>query len=324
MTEKRERWAIGIEIGGTKLQVVLGNTSGALGEIRRGGVDPSAGAAGILAWFEAQVPAALEAARDQGCAPACIGVGFGGPVESATGRVLTSHQIAGWQGLELRRWFEERFGLPTVVANDANAAGWAEYCLGAGKGTRQFCYMNIGSGIGGALVVDGRLYDGQGFGAGEIGHTYVPDWTGPPGTADKLEHLCSGWAIERRVRAWSDLDAQSPLGRLCGGDAQAITCAMLAQAAEEGDSRALEEIERVAGSVAWAVANVMTLFHPERLALGGGVSLMGEVLIEPLRREVAKRVFGPFRERYAIVPCALAESVVLAGAILLALSGEHT
>lgn len=322
MKELRDRCALGVEIGGTKLQMAIGNGEGTLGEVLRSKVTPDAGAAGILAWFEEHVPAVLEAARREGHTPESIGVGFGGPVASATGRVLTSHQITGWQGLELRRWFEDRFALPAVIANDANAAGWAEYCVGAGTGTQQFCYMNIGSGIGGALILDGRLYDGQGFGAGEIGHTYVPDWTAPPGAAAKLEDLCSGWAIERRVRAWTDLDAQSPLGKRCGNNAQAITCAMLADAARQGDARALAEIEHVAESVSWAVANLIALFHPERLALGGGVSLMGEVLLEPLRCEVAKRVFGPFRDRYAIVPCALAESVVLAGAVLLALQGE--
>ncbi|HNR30129.1 MAG TPA: ROK family protein [Candidatus Hydrogenedentes bacterium] len=305
-----------VEIGGTKLQVALGRPDGTILATRRGAVDPAGGAAGILAWIEGETHRLIDATGTQ---PTGIGVGFGGPVDSATGAVLVSHQIAGWEGFALRPWFEDRFHAPAIIANDANAAGWAEYCLGAGRGTRYFCYMNIGSGIGGALILDGRLLDGQGRGAGEIGHTYVPDWrSGAPGAADKLEHLCSGWAIEQRLRARRDYPPDSPIMRLCNGDPAAIDCAALAEAARAGDPDALDEIDRVADSVGIALANVITLFHPERIALGGGVSLMGDVLIAPVRRNVARRVFGPFRDRYEIVPCALAESVVIVGALLLA------
>lgn len=306
---------VGVEIGGTKLQVALGKADGTILYTRRGSVAPELGATGILAWLEREVGSLISEASPR---PAAIGVGFGGPVESATGAVLVSHQIAGWEGFALKPWFEERFGLPTVVANDANAAGWAEYRCGAGQGTRQFCYMNIGSGIGGALVIDGRLHDGQGRGAAEIGHTYVPDWTvDAPGVADKLENLCSGWSIERRLRATCVLP-DGPLAQHCGGNPETLTCLMLADAARQGDAFALAELDRIAGAVGIALSNVITLVHPERVAMGGGVSLMGDILLEPIRRHVAGRVFGPYKGRYEILPCALGESVVIVGALLLA------
>jgi len=316
--------AVAVEIGGTKLQVAVGTETGGVHMVRRGSVDPERGAPGILHWIEQAVSALLDnpETRRHG-APAVIGVGFGGPVESATGRVLTSHQIAGWKGVELKQWFEERFSMPACVANDANAAGWGEYCQGAGRGTQNFCYMNIGSGIGGALILNGTLYDGQGLGAGEIGHTYVPDWRTPePGGADKLENLCSGWAIEKRLHRLADLKPDSPLWRICGGRTQTLTCAMLAEAAQAGDSCAQDEIEHVAAAVGLALSNLITLFHPERIALGGGVSLMGDMLMGPIRERVANLVFGPFQQHYEIVPCALGESVVLVGSALLALSAR--
>ena len=310
---------LGAEIGGTKLQLALGRPSGEILETRRGVAPAEQGAGGILGWFEREVPAALERAEDLDGTVRAMGVGFGGPVDSATGRALASFQVAGWEDIALRHWFEERFGLPTIVSNDTNAGGWAEYCLGAGQGTRHFFYTNIGSGIGGALILDGRLHDGQGFGAGEMGHTYVPDWTADvPGAADKLENLCSGWAIERRVRAMPDPAPATPLGKRCAGAAAKITCAMLGDAAREGDAVALAEIERVAQSIGLAITNVITLFHPERVALGGGVLLMGDVLLDPIRRFIDDHVFDPYRGHYEIVPCALGESVVLAGALLLA------
>ncbi len=310
---------IGVEIGGTKLQAALGTSTGEIVRSVRGNASAHLGAKAILEWFLESIPPLLKEAETRGRAVKSIGVGFGGPVETTTGKALVSHQVGGWSGFPLKEWFEERFSLPTSVANDANAAGWAEYCLGTGRGTRNFVYNNIGSGIGGALIVDGRLHDGQGIGAGEIGHTYVPDWSANvPGASIKLEDLCSGWSIERRMRAIPRLEPGSPLHELVGGDPGAITCPLLAQAAGQGDKVALEEIDRVAGSVGLALANVITLFHPERIALGGGVSLMGDVLLVPLRASVERYVFGPYRGRYDIHPCALAESAVIAGALLLA------
>ncbi len=305
---------IGIEIGGTKLQVALGTAEGSILDRRRASVDREKGAAGILEWT------AFEARRFfEDSDVAAIGIGFGGPVDSETGQALVSHQIEGWNNLPIRHWFQERFHVPVVVANDANAAGWAEYCLGAGKGTRQFMYMNIGSGIGGALIIDGALYDGQGRGACELGHTWVPDWTVPaPGAVDKLENLCSGWAIERRLRGRTDLDHDTVLCRLCAGHPQRLTCALLAEAARQGDPQALAEIDAIARTLGIALGNAVTLFHPQRIALGGGVSLMGEVLLHPLRENLRLRIFGPYRDSVHLTPCTLAEDVVVVGALLLA------
>ncbi len=314
--------AIGVEIGGTKLQLALGDAAGNIHLVRRGQVAQQEGAQGILAWIEQELPPFLEEVKEQGyAAPVAIGVGFGGPIETETGTVLVSHQIKGWKGVALKQWFAERFPYPVTIANDSNAAGWAEYCCGAGKGTRNFCYNNIGSGIGGALVLDGHLWDGAGRGASEIGHTYVADWTSDtPGAMDKLEHLCSGWSIEKRLHSYDSLPAGTPLHQLCDGDPSKLTCPMLAEAAHRGDAVALAEIDHIARAMGAALSNVITLFHPQRLAMGGGVSLMGDILLDPIRNYTEQLVFGPFQNQYEIVPCALGENVVTVGALLLALS----
>ena len=320
-----ENLLLALEIGGTKLQAALGTSGGAIVQSRRGAA-PSGGADAILRWFDGEVPPLLESAPTPVRA---IGVGFGGPVDSAAGKVLVSHQVEGWENVELARWFTERFGIPARIFNDSNAAGWAEYRLGAGRGTRNFMYSNIGSGIGGALVIDGTLHDGQGFGAGEVGHTWVADWEAADGksadgksaechTATKLENICSGWAIERRLRAMQNLDSASPLYGLCDGKPETLTCAMLGEAARQADPKATAEINRVAKSIGMALANAVTLFHPEKIALGGGVSLLGDILLDPVRRYANAFAFGPFQNRFEVVPCELGESVVLAGALLLA------
>jgi glucokinase len=309
---------LGIEIGGTKLQIGVGDADGNVTILVRQKAPAAEGASAILAWIQSAVNDVLQQEPWRGGIRG-IGIGFGGPVETSTGTVLVSHQVHGWAGMALKSWSERVFGLPTIVANDANAAGWAEYRRGIGRGTDPFFYMNIGSGIGGSLVFHGMLYDGQGCGAGEIGHTYVP-WWDADGTerAVKLEEVCSGWAIERRIRQWHDLAPQSPLYKLCEGRPERLTCAHLGEAARQGDARAREEIDRVARTLALALCNVLALFQPKRIALGGGVPLMGDVLLEPLRRYTAAYVFGPMRDRYEILPCALGETVVVVGAVLLA------
>lgn len=308
--------SLAIEIGGTKLQAATGTSDGTILNSVRGAVDPQRGPDGILDWISKVLPVLIAEAETP---PTAIGVGFGGPVDSATGNPITSHQVSGWDNVPLRPWLEERFGLPVSVHNDANAAGWAEYKLGAGRGTEHFVYMNIGSGIGGALVLNAKLHNGQGLGACEIGHTLIPDWImDSPRVPVKLEDRCSGWNIEQRIRGWQDLPTDSPLAELCNQDPTTLSCAMLGEAARRNDPLAIAEIDQIAAGIAVSLANVVTLLHPERIAVGGGVGLMGETLLSPLRVHLNHLVFGPYRGRYELVPCVLEESVVIVGALMLA------
>lgn len=176
---------LGVEIGGTKLQVGVCDRRGRLKRLVRVRVERRRGRAGILRQLEATIPALLRTHKIRR-----IGVGFGGPVDSAIGKVVTSFQVPGWRGFALRRWFERRFKLPVTVENDTNCATLAEALAGAGRGKRKVFYTNVGTGVGGGLVIDGALYNGR-FGAMEIGHT----WIGKRET----ESLVSGLAIERGV-----------------------------------------------------------------------------------------------------------------------------
>ena len=363
-------YILGVEIGGTKLQLAIGGADGVPLYIAQGRVNAGEGAQGILRWLEGNVPGVIAKAREFSGEIAGIGVGFGGPVETAAGRVMVSNQIGGWSGFELKDWFQRKFCLPASVFNDSNAACWGEYKCGFGAGTKNFCYMNIGSGIGGGLVLGGALYDGQGFGAAEFGHTYVPDWTPAysdkeaevrskttagnngeikiadyesagfintgcanavsdcdlditipskyfPVRAIKLELICSGWSIEKRLRHPGYVPPDSALIKLCGGDIARITCGMLGATAEGGDSFALSEIDRVARSIAIALANVLCIASPERIAMGGGVMNLGETLLSPIRRHLKEYEFISNSGTYLIEKCKLDESIVLSGAILL-------
>jgi len=315
---------LAVEIGGTKLQAAPGTPGGDLFDVRRLSVEPGWTATDILEWVVETLTRLRNEVEAAGDSAGAVGVGFGGPVESLTGRILTSHQVEGWTGFPLKAYLEEKTGLPVRVENDANTAGWGEYVRGAGRGSRTMVYMNIGSGIGGALICDGRLYNGQGIGAAEVGHTRVPVLDRGEGEPafDTLEHLSSGWAIEQRARFSWTADRGGPLAELTGRDPGKITTPLLAEAARRGDEYALAEIDRAARTLGIAVANVITLFCPERYVIGGGVALMGDVLFEPLRRYADDYVIECFRGRYEIVPAGLEQDVVLVGALLLAGEGR--
>jgi glucokinase len=318
---------LGIEIGGTKLQVGIGPGDGTLVDLWRGTVDVAAGGEGIRRQIVAAVPELLARCRLARSQLQGVGIGFGGPVDDATHTVIKSHQVEGWDGFPLADWVSDLLGLPAVLGNDANVAGLAEALFGAGKGLSPIFYITIGSGIGGGLIIDGEIYRGCGRGAAEIGHmgldsSYVTDSGSCMHFSDRLEEYSSGWAIARHADAaawWRGEARNSLLLRLVDGESQFITARHVAQAAEQGDAFALSLLDHAWRPLALAICNVIALLCPRRIVIGGGVSLMGEkLLFEPLRRLVAENVFSPFAGCYDIVPAALGEEVVVHGALTLA------
>src|SRR5262245_166655 len=190
---------LGIEIGGTKLQLGLGLGDEQILALWRGTVTPSEGSEGIRKQIVAAVPELLAKAKtDRGLLKG-VGIGFGGPVDDATRTVIKSHQIEGWDGFPLADWISEIAGVPAALGNDADVAGLAEALHGAGKGLSPIFYITIGSGTGGGLLLDGEIYRGVGRGAAEIGHLLVRGggWWGRE--TDILERLASGWAIGERA-----------------------------------------------------------------------------------------------------------------------------
>jgi glucokinase len=182
---------LGVEIGGTKLQVGVCDRRGRIAQLVRVTVVRRDGARGILQQLERIVPPLLAGHRIQ-----AIGVGFGGPVDAPHGRVVRSYHIKGWDGFALRRWFLERFKLPTVIENDTNVAALAEARVGAGRGRRAVLYSNVGTGIGGGFVIDGKIHNGR-FGATEIGHTVLLVRKQGRLRHQILESVASGLSIER-------------------------------------------------------------------------------------------------------------------------------
>jgi glucokinase len=310
---------LGVEIGGTKLQLGLGHGDGRLLGLWRGGVDAAAGGEGIRRQITAAVPELLAGAGIDRGQLRGIGVGFGGPTDDATRSVIKSHHIAGWDGFPLADWSRDLLGLPTVLCNDADVAGLAEALFGAGKGVSPIFYITVGTGIGGGLVIDGEIYRGAGRGAAEVGHLRpVYPLSDNAGHDQILEHWASGWGIARAAEDRERLGADvSGLRRVAGG--APVTAKVIAEAARQGDAVARDILDEAVQALAEGVCSVIKLLCPRRVIVGGGVSLIGEeLLFRPLRGYVAERGMAAFAGLTEIVPAALGEEVVVHGALALA------
>jgi len=320
-----EPWVLGIEIGGTKLQLGIGQGLGSVVALERLLVEPSHGAVGILDQILAAFPTLLAKRNLSRQQIDAIGIGFGGPVDAWHGLTKKSYQVSGWDDFPLTTWMSERLGVPLVVLeNDADAAGLAESRFGAGFGYSPLLYVTVGSGIGGALIVDDRIYRGHGQGATEVGHLRVPDNTPSGARMLELEQVASGWAIAsaaqdvaRRMICEGRTD-WVVLTKAEGRPGQ-ITAALVAEAASRGDLESAAILDRARRAIAFALTQAIALLAPRRIVVGGGVSLVGEKnWFDPIRRLIDGDVFQPFRGRFDILPAALGEAVVVHGALALA------
>jgi len=295
---------LGIEIGGTKLQIVVGDSQAAIQHRERFVVDPAEGAAGIRRQLERCVPTLVRQYEVQ-----AVGVGFGGPVDSQNGRIARSHQIEGWSGFALRDWVSELAQRPAWVENDANTAALAEATLGAGRGFDPVFYVTLGSGVGGGCVVGGKIYHGAAPGESEIGHLRLER------TGTIVEQRCSGWAVDARLRRLKDEGVKS---LLCdwmterpGGEAKLLPKALAAR-----DAVAEQVLNETGSDLAFALSHVTHLFHPQAVVLGGGLSLIGEPLREAVSRALPAFVMEVFGDGPAVKLAALGEDAVPVGTLL--------
>jgi glucokinase len=294
---------LGIEIGGTKLQAVVGDAAGRIERRWRAAVERAAGAEGILQQLEAGMRQLLSHGD---CV--AVGIGFGGPIDWRTGTIARSHQIGGWDGFALMDWARRVSGRPVAVDNDANVAALGEALAGAGRGADPVFYVTLGSGVGGGLITGKRIYHGAPPGEAEIGHVRLDR----SGTI--VEQRCSGWAVDARIRELAGTG--SALRRLIGdqrsGEAQHLRAALA-----EGDPVARRILDELADDLAFALSHVTHLFHPEVIILGGGLSLIGA----PLRQAVEERLPRWTMAALGAPPvrqAALGEDSVPVGALLLA------
>lgn len=299
------RLVLGIDIGGTTFTVGAIRDDGTrIGALREEPTNSGEGADGVLERIVTAAQRVMADARKAAPGAEFVGVGAGapGPLDAETGVVLLTPNL-GWVNFPLRDRLHAALQLPTVIDNDANCAVLGEWWRGAAQGTRHAIGFTIGTGIGGGIIVNGALYHGASGCAGEIGHTTI-EANGRHcacGNYGCLEAYASGPAIARRaIEAIESGEATTLLAR-AGGDPGRITARTVYDAAHEGDDLARELVRQTVQFLGAGVANLVNVFNPEVVVVCGGVTRAGNLLFDPLRREVARRAFKPAVQAVRIV-----------------------
>jgi glucokinase len=268
--------------------------------------DPSRGPDAIIDDLEAMTRQTVSDVERAGGTVVGLGVGAPGPLDTARGVVLLTPNL-GWVNMPLRDRLAAATGLRTTLDNDANCAILGEAWVGAARDARYAIGMTIGTGIGGGIVLNGRLHHGAADSAGEIGHVTI-EMNGRRcgcGNYGCLEAYASGPAIAMRAVEQLQLGAESVLSGLVNGNFEHVTAQTVFAAARQGDELGLEVVRDTARYLGTGIANLLNIFNPDLFVIVGGVTQAGEALFEPMQREVARRAFRPAVESCRIVPGAL-------------------
>ena len=315
------RYILGVDLGGTNIVV------GAMPEdgsrtiaVRSEPTEAQRGADGVTDRIAALIARAMGDVITSEHAQATdflgVGVGAPGPLDRERGIVVVAPNL-GWVDYPLRQAISERIRLPVTLDNDANCATMGEWWRGAAQGARNAVGITIGTGIGGGVIIDGKLYHGSSDVAGEIGHTTID----PAGRYCKcgnygcLEAYASGPAIAVRAREALQRDEESALRRMVDGDLGKLTAATVYQAAHDGDALAQELVTDTARVLGTGVANLLNTINPDVVVITGGVTKAGARLFDPLRAEVKRRAFRPAVAACRIVPGALEGTAGMVGAV---------
>ncbi len=245
-----------------------------------------------------------------------VGIGSPGPLDTKRGMVLVTPNL-GWRDFPLRDRVSEAVELPATLDNDANCAIFGEWWRGAARGANTVVGLTVGTGIGGGVILNGRIFHGASDIAGEVGHMSI-DSTGRRckcGNYGCLEAYASGTAIADRAIEGIGAGEGTSLPDRVNGDLSAITAQVVYDAAHDGDEYALEVIKDTAHFLGAGVANLINIFNPEIVVICGGVTAAGERLFAPLRKEVALRAFQPAVEVCRIVPGELPGTAGVHGAV---------
>ncbi|MEK7380449.1 MAG: ROK family protein, partial [Gemmatimonadota bacterium] len=253
--------------------------------------------------------------REPGAEVIGIGVGAPGPLDTRTGVIFLTPNL-GWVDMPLRQRMADALGYPTTLDNDANCAVLGEWWQGAARGSEHAVGVTIGTGVGGGVIIGGRLYHGASDCAGEFGHTTL-DAQGRKckcGNYGCLEAYASGPSIANRAVEAIRAGAVSIIPAKVGGDLDLVTAQEVYQASQEGDEVALEVVRDAARYLGAGIANLINIFNPEVVVVCGGVTQAGERLFAPLRQEVTRRAFRPAVEACRIVPGELSGTAGVYGA----------
>jgi glucokinase len=314
-----ETWAIGVDLGGTKVEVARVDPAGRLHQrLRR----PTNVKEGPKAVEKEIVNLARELQELAGSPPVGVGIGLAGQIDPHNGVVIFAPNLY-WHNVPFQSDLKQVLGLPVVITNDVRAVAWGEWLHGAGKGCEDLVCLFVGTGIGGGVVSGGRMLTGCSNTAGELGHITIA-LNGPPCTCGQrgcLEALAGGWAIEKIAQEAVALDppAGALLIELAGGTPGGITARTVAEGARAGDQLSLCLVERIAQALIAGAVSIVNAFNPRRLILGGGVIEGIPQLVDLIDQGVRGRALPAATKPLQVLRAKLGSDAGVVGAATLAL-----
>ncbi len=257
-----------------------------------------------------------------------VGLACAGIVDPGTGWLGRSPNLPGWENRNLAETMQRSFGpIPVVAANDVNAALFGEYRFGAGRGCRHLVMIALGTGVGGGVIVDGKLLTGHGHGAGEIGHIPL-DLAGPLcacGNLGCLEAFCGSYGLVRRARELAaSPEATAALRELASTRGDDLTTRHLFELAVAGDAAVRRLFAEAGQRLGQAVSSLINVLAPERVIIGGGVGQAGDLLLAPCREMIARHVMSPPGRATPVVMAELGPHAAAMGAAALAAASRET
>jgi len=318
---------LGIDLGGTKTALCVGNETGEIALSRR---YPTQAPEGPEAWFQRTLPLLESLLRDAGQTWAqidAVGVSCPGPMSVKRGILLEPPNMRGWVDVPVHRWFSEALKKPVFINNDANACGLAEWMFGSCKGARDLVYLTMSTGLGAGVIVNGQVAQGAADLAGEVGH-HCLDINGPPcpcGRRGCLEIYCGGMNVANRLRERIVREQiRTAILDNAGGDPARIDFKAFADAARAGDPFAREYWAEYIERLAQGVGNVIMMFNPEAILMGTIAIHTGDFLLHPLLQALPRYTWLASRESCRIMPSALGARIGDLSALAIAIAGLRT
>ena len=310
---------LGIDVGGTAIKLAVVWSDGRLARAAEIPTEVESGPEAALVRILECSRTLLHAEAMPSQSMRAIGLASAGIIDTTRNLVLDAPNLRSWERFPLADRLGEAFGVPASIENDVNAMAYGEWRCGAGRGTRSLLCLTLGTGVGGGIVLDGRVYRGAHGGAGEVGHITV-ERDGPAcacGSTGCLErYVGARWIVERAVQR---LESDARPSALRGLDAAQLTPLRVSEAAADGDPIACAVLEETGVWLGVGLASLANVLDPERIVIGGGVARAGEALFEPARRTLRARAMSVQAAALDVVPAALGNDAAVVGAALLAL-----
>jgi len=312
-----EKLVLGVDIGGTKIAAAVVTEEG---KVISRDYSPTSAQAGLQVVIDSiftTIDRAISSSN-VGLSQLCgIGIAAAGIIDSENGKVIFSPNLPGWHEVPLGDAVHQRFNVSTYLGNDASLAALGEWRFGVKKQVANLIYITVSTGIGGGIICNGKLYTGVLGAGGEIGHMTI-DVNGPRcncGNVGCWETLASGTALAREAVKHIKEGASTSIVEFAGGDLTRVDAKVVFEAAKQGDRLANELIARLGYYLGVGLTNVVNIFNPELILIGGGVAKMGDLLLDPAIKVVKERAFTTSATSVRIRPALLGDDSSILGAV---------